>query len=217
MAPAGFIDVLEEMELIVDVGRWVIDAACEQIARWRDTLFATLPISVNVAARQLSDGSLENDVLAAIVGHQIQARFLELELTESTLMANTKFSIETLQRLRTLGVRVSLDDFGTGYSSLAYLQHFPIDILKVDIAFIREVTTNARDAVITHAIIEMAHTLQLEVIAEGVETGEQLAFLREHGCDQIQGYHLSAPLPVSELEDRIYQRLATASQDRAVE
>ena len=217
VAPAGFINVLEEMELIVAVGRWVIDTACEQIARWRDTLFATLPISVNVAARQLSDGSLENDVLAAIVGHQIQARFLELELTESTLMANTKFSIETLQRLRTLGVRVSLDDFGTGYSSLAYLQHFPIDILKVDIAFIREVTTNARDAVITHAIIEMAHTLQLEVIAEGVETGEQLAFLREHGCDQIQGYHLSAPLPVSELEDRIYQRLATASQDRAVE
>ena len=212
VAPAGFIKVLEEMDLIVDVGRWVIDAASQQIARWRDSPFASLHISVHVAARQLSEGSLEDDVLAAIRSHQIDARFIELELTESTLMANTELSIETLQRLRTLGARVSLDDFGTGYSSLAYLRHFPIDILKIDIAFIREVTTNARDAAIARAIIDMAHTLELEVIAEGVETGEQLAFLREHGCDQIQGYHLSAPLPVSELEDRIYRHSPTAAQ-----
>ena len=217
VGPAEFIDVLEEMELIVDVGRWVIDAACEQVTRWRDTPFASLQISVNVAARHLSDGSLEDDVLASILAHQIQPRFIELELTESTLMANTKLSIEILQRLRTLGVRVSLDDFGTGYSSLAYLRHFPIDILKIDIAFIREVTSNARDAAIAHAIIDMAHTLELEVIAEGVETAEQLAFLREHGCDQIQGYYLSAPLPVRELEGRIYQQLATESQDCADE
>ena len=213
VGPTEFIKVLEEMGLIVDVGRWVINTACEQIGRWRDTPFASLRISVNVAARQLSEGTLEDDVLVAIREHHIEERFLELELTESTLMANTKLSIETLQRLRTRGVQVSLDDFGTGYSSLAYLRHFPIDILKIDIAFIREVATNTRDAAITRAIIDMAHTLELEVIAEGVETSEQLDFLREHGCDQIQGYHLSTPLPVSELENRISQQFASAGEN----
>ncbi|HSH58361.1 MAG TPA: EAL domain-containing protein [Acidimicrobiales bacterium] len=208
VSPAGFIEMLEQTGLIVDVGRWVIATACEQIARWRASPLASVQISVNVAARQLSDGGLEDDVIGAIREHEIPSQLLELELTESASMANTELSIGTLQRLRSLGVKISIDDFGTGYSSLAYLRHLPIDKLKIDIAFIREITTNAHDAAIARAIIDMAHTLQLEVIAEGVETGEQLTYLREHGCDQMQGYHLSAPLPLSELEDLLHQHVA---------
>lgn len=198
--PAAFISILEETGLIVRVGSWVINAACEQIARWLAGAIGPLQISVNVAGRQFIEGDLKGDVLKALAASAIPPDLLELELTESSLMDNTERTIACMQDLKMLGVQISIDDFGTGYSSLAYLRRFPIDKLKIDIAFIRDVTTNPEDAAIALAIIQMAHSLKLEVVAEGVETAAQLAYLRRHQCDQMQGYLFSRPLPLDQLE-----------------
>ena len=149
------------------------------------------------SGRQFIAGNLEREVIRALENHDADANLLELELTESSLMANTQSTVKTLQILRNLGISISIDDFGTGYSSLAYLRRFPVDKLKIDMAFIRGITTNADDAAIVLAIIRMAQTLKLEVIAEGVETAAQLEYLRGHRCDQIQGYYFSRPLPVA--------------------
>jgi diguanylate cyclase (GGDEF)-like protein/PAS domain S-box-containing protein len=198
--PGEFIPVLEDTGLIVPVGRWVLGAACRQISAWLGSSVGPMAVSVNVAGRQFVEGNLERDVTQALGNHHVAANLLELELTESSLMANTRSTIETLQNLRSLGIGISIDDFGTGYSSLAYLRRFPVDKLKIDMAFIRGITTNADDAAIVLAIIRMAHTLKLQVIAEGVETKAQLDYLRAHGCEQVQGYYYSRPLPVPELE-----------------
>jgi diguanylate cyclase (GGDEF)-like protein/PAS domain S-box-containing protein len=227
--PADFIPILEETGLIVPVGAWVIDTACKQIAEWQRSGTGSICVAVNLsgkqflssfdsdAARAARDGSvdpvlLELEVAAAraIRASRIDPKLLELELTESTLMSHAEGTIAVLRRLKTLGIRISIDDFGTGYSSLAYLKRFPIDTLKIDLAFIRDVTTNADDAAITVAIISMAHSLKLKVIAEGVETKEQLEFLRSHDCDEIQGYYLSRPLPAIELA-RLYQETHASS------
>jgi diguanylate cyclase (GGDEF)-like protein len=200
VSPADFIPVLEETGLIVTVGSWVIATVCEQIGRWMRSPTGPLQVSVNVSGRQLVDGDLGADVVAGIESNGIPAGLLELELTETSLMANTKRTIATLQRLKAFGVQISVDDFGTGYSSLAYLRRFPIDKLKIDIAFIRDITRNPDDAVIARTIIRMAHSLRLEVIAEGVETAAQLTYLRRHHCDQIQGYYFSRPLPLADLQ-----------------
>ncbi|WP_198418800.1 EAL domain-containing protein [Cryobacterium sp. TMT4-31] len=200
VSPADFIPALETTGLIVRVGQWVIDQACRQISAWRETAFNHLSISVNVSGRQLLDGDLLSDVVCALAEHNVPGHLLELELTESTLMANTETTIQTLARVKEHGVRISIDDFGTGYSSLAYLRRFPIDILKIDMAFVRDITLSAQESAIARAIIRMGHDLDLEVIAEGVETAAQLAFLRRHGCDQMQGYLFSCPLALPELE-----------------
>jgi EAL domain-containing protein (putative c-di-GMP-specific phosphodiesterase class I) len=204
--PGEFISVLEDTGLIVPVGRWILAAACKQVAAWLASSIGPMAVSVNVVGRQFLEGNLERDVTEALANHRVPAELLELELTESSLMANTQGTIEMLQNLQDLGVHVSIDDFGTGYSSLAYLRRFPVDKLKIDIAFIRGITTNADDAAIVLAIIRMAHTLKLEVVAEGVETAAQLEYLRSHECDQIQGYYLSRPLPVPELETLLRER-----------
>jgi diguanylate cyclase (GGDEF)-like protein/PAS domain S-box-containing protein len=200
VSPAEFIPILEDSGLILPVGRWVLETACRQIAAWQSSGIGRVAVSVNISGRQFAAGNLEREVIQALERHNVDAHLLELELTESSLMANTQSTIKTLQILRNLGVSVSIDDFGTGYSSLAYLRRFPVDKLKIDMAFIRGITTNADDAAIVLAIIGMAHTLKLEVIAEGVETAAQLEYLRSHRCDQIQGYYLSRPLPVPQLE-----------------
>jgi EAL domain-containing protein (putative c-di-GMP-specific phosphodiesterase class I)/ActR/RegA family two-component response regulator len=200
VSPADFIPVLEETGLIVSVGSWVLTTVCEQIGRWIRSPIGPVQVSVNVSGRQLIDGDLEADVVGALQANRIPAGLLELELTETSLMANTEDTIATLQRLKALGLQISIDDFGTGYSSLAYLRRFPIDKLKIDIAFIRDITTNPDDAAIARTIIRMAHGLKLEVIAEGVETAAQLTYLRRHHCDQIQGYYFSRPVPVAEVE-----------------
>ena len=205
VSPAEFIPVLEDTGLILPVGRWVLDTACRQIAAWQATSIGRVPVSVNIAGRQFIAGNLELEVIRALESSNIDANLLELELTESSLMANTQSTIKTLQILRNLGVSISIDDFGTGYSSLAYLRRFPVDKLKIDIAFIGGITTNADDAAIVLAIIRMAQTLKLEVIAEGVETAAQLEYLRSHRCDQIQGYYFSRPLPVTELEGMLLE------------
>ncbi|MES2164668.1 MAG: EAL domain-containing protein [Pseudomonadota bacterium] len=194
VAPNEFIPVLEETGLIVRVGTWVIETACRQIALWLRSAIGPVQVSVNVSGRQFVEGDLGADIVRAQRDNDIPPDLLELELTESSLMTNTDRTIATLQHLKGLGIQISIDDFGTGYSSLAYLRRFPIDKLKIDIAFIREITSNPDDAAIVLAIIRMAHSLKLEVIAEGVETEAQLSFLRRHHCDQIQGYYFSRPL-----------------------
>ena len=204
--PNAFIPLLEETGLIVEVGRWVIATACAQICRWMHSSIGPVQISVNVAGRQLLEGDLVGDVAAALNDNGIKANLLELELTESSLMANTERTIATLDALKALGVDISIDDFGTGYSSLAYLRRFPIDALKIDIAFIRDITNNADAAAIVLAIIRMSHILKLDTIAEGVETEEQMAYLRRHRCDFIQGYYFSRPLPVLEIEKMLREK-----------
>ncbi|MFL1503233.1 EAL domain-containing protein [Pseudomonas sp. S191] len=207
VSPAVFVPVLESLGLIVPVGRWVIETVCQQIAVWQRNLVGAVEVSVNVSGHQLIEGDLIADIVQILAGTGVEAHWLEVELTESSLMENTHHTITSLQRLRAMGVKIAIDDFGTGYSSLAYLRRFPIDTLKIDIAFIREVTTNPQDAAITRTIIELAHSLDLRVVAEGVETQEQLAFLKAAGCDQIQGYLFSRPLPAATLERLLLERL----------
>jgi diguanylate cyclase (GGDEF)-like protein/PAS domain S-box-containing protein len=197
--PAEFVPVLEDTGLVVRVGNWIIDAACKQIAAWLADGTGPVRVAVNVASRQFVEGDLEQLVRDALARHQVPPELLELELTETALMANSERTIIVLTNLRALGVKVAIDDFGTGYSSLAYLQRFPIDKLKIDIAFVREITTNPNDAAIALAIISMAHILKLQVIAEGVETQAQLECLRRGNCDEIQGFFFSRPLPPDEL------------------
>ena len=200
VSPMQFIPALEESGLIVRVGSWVIATACRQVGLWLRSGVGPIQVSVNVSGRQFIEGDLQGDVLDALQRNAIPAELLELELTESSLMENTDRTIALLRILKERGVRISIDDFGTGYSSLAYLRRFPIDKLKIDIAFIRDITHNPDAAAIALTIIRMAHSLNLQVVAEGVETQEQLAYLHQHRCDQVQGYCFSKPLPVPELE-----------------
>jgi len=197
--PAEFVSVLEDTGLIVRVGSWIIDAACRQIATWLRTPVGGVHVAVNVASRQFVEGDLESDVRQALERHNVPPELLELELTETALMSNAERTIQVLTALKELGIKVAIDDFGTGYSSLAYLQRFPIDKLKIDIAFVRDITTNPNDAAIALAIISMAHSLKLRVIAEGVETRPQLEYLRRNRCDEIQGYFFSRPLAAAEM------------------
>ncbi|MRW92462.1 EAL domain-containing protein [Duganella sp. FT80W] len=197
--PAEFVPVLEDTGLVVRVGAWIIDAACKQISAWLNDGTGPVRVAVNVASRQFAEGDLALLVREALMRHKTPPELLELELTETALMSNAERTITVLQHLKALGIKVAIDDFGTGYSSLAYLQRFPIDKLKIDIAFVRDITTNPNDAAIALAIISMAHSLKLQVIAEGVETRAQLEYLRRSRCDEIQGYFYSKPLPPDEL------------------
>ncbi len=187
--PDAFIGSLEGTGFIVEVGAWVIRAACAQLQAWRGTTMGHTSIAVNVGSRQFVDSDLCGLVLGELARHQVSADLLELELTESTLMVNVEHAVSHLQRMRAAGVKISIDDFGTGYSSLSYLRRFPVDRIKIDMSFIREMTTNASDASIVRAIIDMAHSLELDVVAEGVETAAQLSLLCSYRCDQIQGWY----------------------------
>jgi diguanylate cyclase (GGDEF)-like protein/PAS domain S-box-containing protein len=197
--PSEFVPVLEDTGLIVRVGAWIIDAACKQIGAWLRNGVGPVRVAVNVASRQFIEGDLEQMVRSALVRHDVPPELLELELTESALMSNAERTIMVLTNLKAIGIKVAIDDFGTGYSSLAYLQRFPIDKLKIDIAFVREITTNPNDAAIATAIISMAHSLKLRVIAEGVETRAQLEYLRRSRCDEIQGYFFSRPVAPADM------------------
>ena len=197
--PAEFVPVLEETGMVVRIGDWIIDEACRQIADWHAQGVRDVRVAINVSSRQFVEGDLEGVVRAAIGRHGIEPGMLELELTESALMTNAERTIEVLDRLKALGIRIAIDDFGTGYSSLAYLKRFPIDKLKIDIAFVRDIVTSPDDAAIALAIISMAHSLHMQVIAEGVETRAQMAYLRRHRCDEIQGFHFSRALPADQL------------------
>ncbi|MBQ5946253.1 EAL domain-containing protein [Massilia sp. ST3] len=197
--PAEFVPVMEETGLVVRVGEWIIDEACRQMAAWNEAGVRDVRVAVNVSSRQFTEGDLEAVIRDALARHGVEAGQLELELTESALMVNAEHTTEVLHRLKQAGIRVAIDDFGTGYSSLAYLKRFPIDKLKIDIAFVRDIINNPDDAAIALAIISMAHSLHMQVIAEGVESRAQMAYLRRHHCDEIQGFHFSRALPAEEL------------------
>ena len=197
VAPAEFVGLLEETGLIVPVGAWVIDEACRQLAEWAALSVAPLQVAVNIASRQFAECDLVAEVTGALARHGVPAGRLAIEVTESALMADTARASDTLAALRALGVQVAIDDFGTGHSSLAYLKCFPVDTLKIDRAFIGDVTTSPADASLVAAIIVLAHSMHLNVVAEGVETVEQRAFLERRGCDQAQGYLFSKALPAA--------------------
>jgi len=206
VAPNSFVPALEEIGLIVPVGAWVIDTACRQIRDWQRSGLGQVRVAVNVSPSQMKEGNFVSQVVDSVHEHGVDPKLLEFELTESTLMTHGESTNIALRKLKDLGVSISIDDFGTGYSNLAYLKRFHVDAIKIDIAFIRDVTSNPDDAAIAIAIINMAHSLRLKVIAEGVETREQLEFLRVYGCDEIQGFLLSRPLPAAELSAKFRQR-----------
>jgi diguanylate cyclase (GGDEF)-like protein len=193
--PAQFIALAEETGLIVPIGAWVLETACARNQSWRKQGLPPLRMAVNLSARQFAHENLLPDVARALDETGLDPAALEFEITESMVMRDPEGAVKLLSRLKDMGVYLSIDDFGTGYSSLSYLKRFPLDSVKIDGSFIRDIPGNADDAAITRAIIAMAHSLRLKVIAEGVETEEQLSFLREHGCDEMQGYHFSKPLP----------------------
>ena len=191
--PLEFIPLLEDTGLIVPVGEWVLQSACAQVKAWRDAGLPALPVAVNLSARQFQQKDLESSVRRILREVGVDPSLIQFELTESLLMRDPEGAARTLLSLKELGVRLSVDDFGTGYSSLAYLKRFPLNELKIDRVFVRDIATNPDDAAITLAIISLAHSLGLEVVAEGVETEAQLNLLRLHGCDEMQGFYFARP------------------------
>jgi diguanylate cyclase (GGDEF)-like protein/PAS domain S-box-containing protein len=208
VAPSRFISLAEETGLIVPIGAWVIRTACAQNKAWQRAGRGNLKVAVNLSARQFAQHDLVELIALALAESKLEPQYLELELTESMVMADVESAIEILRKLNALGVQISIDDFGTGYSSLSYLKRFPIDILKIDQSFVRDITVDPDDAAIVSSIISLAHSLRLLVIAEGVETAEQLEYLKRNQCDQMQGYHFSRPLQVSKLEELLISEAA---------
>jgi diguanylate cyclase len=200
ISPVEFIPVAEESGLIIPIGRWVIRTACQQVAAWREAGLGNVQVSVNLSVRQTRDAHLVRDIVHALRDAGMQPGQLELEITETALMENVHTNMELLHRLQTEGIRLSIDDFGTGYSSMAYLKRFPIDQVKIDRTFVRDIPGDGEDEAITTAIIAMAHSLGLTVVAEGVETEEQLRFLRNVACDTLQGFYFAEPRPAREVE-----------------
>lgn len=198
VSPVRFIPMAEETGLIVPIGEWVLRTACAQNKAWQDAGLPFISVSVNLSARQFSQEGLVESVATMLDSMGLAPKHLELELTESIVMNSAELFVTKLQELQDLGVQLSIDDFGTGYSSLSYLKRFPLHHLKIDQSFVRDIATDADDAAITSTVISLGHSLNLKVIAEGVETEEQLAFLREHNCDEMQGYYFSRPLPANE-------------------
>jgi diguanylate cyclase (GGDEF)-like protein/PAS domain S-box-containing protein len=207
--PAEFMSLLEETGLIVPVGEWVLQAACAQLRVWHDAGWTGLRMAVNLSARQFHSTVLASAVERALALLDGGAERLELEITESVLMHNAAATEETLKKLAAMGCRIAIDDFGTGYSSLSYLKRFPLNVLKVDRSFVRDIPADNDDAAIVSTIVAMAHNLRLAVIAEGVETHEQLAFLRACGCDVMQGYLFSRPVPADQIKGLLETSMQT--------
>jgi EAL domain-containing protein (putative c-di-GMP-specific phosphodiesterase class I) len=196
--PAQFIAIAEECGLIVPIGRWVLREACRQAHTW---LVAGLPlmcIAINISSVELRVPGFASGVREILTETGLEPHYLELELTETFLLQDSRSTADVLKELKEIGVLLALDDFGTGYSSLSYLKRFPIDALKIDQSFVRDLTTDADDAGIATAVIGMGKNLHMQVVAEGVETMEQLAILQQHGCPQGQGYYFSRPVPAME-------------------
>jgi diguanylate cyclase len=200
ISPADFIPLAEETGLIRSIGEWVLHTACQQTQTWRLAGFSSLQIAVNLSGRQFNQPHLGQKIAQTLASTGLDPTALELELTESTLLQNASAAIAMLAELKTLGVQVAIDDFGTGYASLSYLQQFPFDTLKIDQCFVHNVTTDSRNAAITTAVLQLSRSLSLRVVAEGVETESELAFLRRYRCDVIQGYLFSRPVSAEDFE-----------------
>ena len=192
--PAQFVPIAEDTGLLLPIGQWVLHEACRQARAWLDAGLRPVPVAVNISAVEFRDKGFLEGVRAILKDTRLEPRYLELELTESVLMQHAESTASVLQALKAMGVQLAVDDFGTGYSSLSYLRRFPIDTLKVDRSFVRQITADADDAIIASAVISMGKSLKLRVVAEGVETREQLAFLQDQRCDEGQGYYFSRPV-----------------------
>jgi diguanylate cyclase (GGDEF)-like protein/PAS domain S-box-containing protein len=212
LSPDTFIQIAEETGLIIPLGEWVLRTACETQVAWEKSYGRPVTMAVNISPRQFILGDLLKTVARVIHQTGCDAGRIELEITESLMMHNRERAVVLIAQIKELGVHVAVDDFGTGYSSLSYLKRFPIDCLKIDRSFITDIPQDADNAAITQAIIAMAHSLELRVIAEGVETEAQLRFLREHGCDQVQGYYFSPPLPAAQAATLLQKNLAQKSR-----
>ena len=214
VSPARFIPVLEETGLIVDVGEWVLDEACKTVKAIHSSGFDTFRIAVNLSARQLRQADLPQTISSILGKHEIDARFIEIELTESTLI-DERISKTNLEKLEQLGVNLAIDDFGTGYSSLSYLKRYEVDILKIDQNFIADINVDKDDDAVTSAIVALSHKLDMQTVAEGIETLEQLDFLKRTQCDIGQGFLIGRPMPIRQLlqwlEDHVDQNLGTAA------
>jgi diguanylate cyclase (GGDEF)-like protein/PAS domain S-box-containing protein len=198
ISPQDFIPIVEEDGLIIPIGKWVMEIACQQLKDWHQQGFTDLCMSVNLSGRQLQQPDIIDIVRQTLETTNLDPEHLELEITETTLLENTEETIDKLHQLKEVGIHLSIDDFGTGYSSLNYLKRFPVDKLKIDRSFVQDLTSNQNNASITIAIINLASSLQLTVLAEGIETEAQLTFLKENNCDQGQGYYFSKPVPADE-------------------
>ncbi|MEC4717754.1 EAL domain-containing protein [Noviherbaspirillum sp. CPCC 100848] len=205
--PSEFVALAEETGLIGAIGEWVLRTACTQAKKWEQAGLGKLRIAINLSARQFSQPNLLRTVQSTLAESGLDPSNLELEITESTVMVDVQHTIRTLHELKNIDVHLSIDDFGTGFSSLSYLKQFPIDVLKVDQSFVRDITTDADNAMIVMSVISLAHNLRLQVIAEGVETVEQFNYLKENKCDQVQGYYFSKPLPADKFERFLQQDL----------
>jgi diguanylate cyclase (GGDEF)-like protein/PAS domain S-box-containing protein len=205
--PGTFIPLAEEVGLIEPIGEWVLDTVCAQQVRWLQQQVDIVPIAVNLSAAQLKNGNIVQYIADALAKHSLPARHIEFELTESMVMNDLEMATYNLEALKALGIQLSLDDFGTGHSSLAHLQRFPFDAVKIDRAFIRDVNSNAGNAAIATAIIAMAHSLHLRVVAEGVETEAQLQFLRRRRCDELQGFYFSEAVPAAQFEAMLVETM----------
>ncbi len=204
--PVHFIPLAEETGLIVPIGQWVLDTACAQLQAWQhETITRDLVLAVNVSAKQFRQDDFVTRVRDAVQRHTINPNLLKLELTESMLLENIEDIIATMNGLKEIGVSISLDDFGTGYSSLQYLKRLPIDQLKIDQSFVRDIAVDSSDKAIVSTIIAMSHSLNLDVIAEGVETDEQRQFLFSSGCSHYQGYLFGKPVPIAQFEVQLKQ------------
>ena len=212
--PGEFISVAEDCGLIVALGDWVLREACMQSKAWQDAGFESLRVAVNLSARQFQQPKLVETIAEVLEQSGLDSRFLELELTEGSVMKDPDLAIGKLHELKAMGIKISIDDFGTGYSSLSYLRRFPIDTLKIDQSFVRDINTDEDDAAIVTAIITLAHTLRLTVIAEGVETKTQLDHLRRLDCDDAQGFLFCKPLSVEDFTRRLKERLSLTSRKK---
>jgi EAL domain-containing protein (putative c-di-GMP-specific phosphodiesterase class I) len=219
VGPDEFVSILEETGMIVEVGAWVLQTVAEQIVSWQSEGLTVPRVAVNLSARQFSSEHLDTMVREVLTSTRVDPRLLEFELTESMLMLSPDSALAMIQTFCGYGFRFSIDDFGTGYSSLSLLNRFPLDSIKIDRSFVREITCNPSDAAITQGIIGLAHSLQLKVVAEGVETPEQLAMLSEWACDEIQGYYFSEPVAAADCAAmlRAKKHLVNSSQLESIE
>ena len=201
ISPSRFIGIAEDSGLIMPIGDWVLREACRQNKAWQDAGLTPIVVSVNVSARQFMERSLLDRIVDALKESGLEAKYLELELTESLIMQDVELAVATMEQLRRLGVKLSIDDFGTGYSSLSALKTFPVERLKIDMSFVGGLPADENDKAVAAAVISLGHKLKMRVIAEGVETEAQAAFLRENDCDEMQGFFFSRPVRPQRIEE----------------